>query len=259
MRDFKGRVAVVTGAASGIGSGLVRRFVAEGMNLVVSDIDQAGLKEVVTFAQDNGAEVAARRVDVGDPEAVEQLASLAYERFGVVHLLCNNAGVLPPDRFRPVWEFSLGDWRWSLEVNLMGVVHGLRSFVPRMLAGGQPGHVVNTASIGGLTSGAHSAPYSVAKHGVVRITEALYASLAAMGSKIGVTALCPGLVRSRMAPTASLSPDQAADMAIQAVRDQRLYVLTTDAYDAAIRDRTDCILERRNPAFPDIRELNKLE
>ena len=287
MQDFKGRVAVVTGAASGIGLGLVERFAREGMKVVLADIEQTRLEDVRAKLQAEGAEVAGLRVDVSDPEAVERLAELAYDRFGAVHVLCNNAGVVPSGRFRPVWEYPLEDWRWAIDVNLMGVVHGLRSFIPRMLASGQPGHVVNTSSVAGVTSGAYSAVYGAAKHGVVRVTEALYASLQDMKSPIGVTVLCPGVVRTRIyqsernrpgelmpaGGTASeppaieawaskihpegLPPEAVADMVVNAIRNEQLYLLTTEAFDDAIRDRMECILERRNPHFPDVLALSQ--
>jgi NAD(P)-dependent dehydrogenase (short-subunit alcohol dehydrogenase family) len=287
VRDFAGRVAVVTGAASGIGLGLVERFASGGMKVVLADVEQGRLDAAMARLQTRGCEAVGLLVDVSDPASVERLAALAYERFGAVHVLCNNAGVMPSGRFRPVWEYPLEDWRWVLDVNLMGVVHGLRSFIPRMLAAGEPGHIVNTSSVAGVTSGAYSAVYGAAKHGVVRITEALYASLEDMKSPIGVTVLCPGVVRTQIyqsernrpenlvpaggiasEPPAiearaskihpnGLSPDKVADMVVGAIRDERLYLLTTEAFDDAIRDRLECILARRNPAFPDVLALSQ--
>jgi NAD(P)-dependent dehydrogenase (short-subunit alcohol dehydrogenase family) len=287
MREFKGRVAVVTGAASGLGLGLAERFAKEGMKLVLADIEQAPLDEAMARLEAGGCEAVGRRVDVSDAAAVDGLAAFAFERFGAVHVLCNNAGVVPSGRFRPVWDYPLEDWRWVLDVNLMGVVHGVRSFVPRMLAVGEPGHVVNTSSVAGLTSGAYSAVYGAVKHGVVRVTEALYASLQDLKAPIGVTVLCPGVVRTRIyqsernrpgglvpaggiaaeAPAieaqasqihpGGLLPERVADMVVGAIRDEQLYLLTTDAFDDAIRDRTACILARRNPVFPDILALSQ--
>jgi NAD(P)-dependent dehydrogenase (short-subunit alcohol dehydrogenase family) len=217
---------------------------------------------------------------------VEQLAQAAYGAFGSVALLCNNAGVVPSGRHRAVWEYPLEDWRWAFDVNLMGVVHGIRSFVPRMLAEGTEAHIVNTASVAGLVSGSGSPLYSAAKHAVVRVTEGLYASLRERNTKIGVTVLCPGLVNTRiyesernrpdeLRPAAGpaseipelqaiaadlythgLSPDAVAEQVFDAVRQERLYQITTDHYDDAIRDRADAILARRNPIFPSLFDLS---
>jgi NAD(P)-dependent dehydrogenase (short-subunit alcohol dehydrogenase family) len=194
--------------------------------------------------------------------------------------------VVPSGRYRPVWEYPLEDWRWAFDVNLMGVVHGLRSFVPRMLAQQAESHIVNTASVAGLVSGSGSPVYSASKHAVVRVTEALYASLREQGASIGVTALCPGIVNTRIydsernrpddlrpasgaaAESAELraiapdlfanamSPSLVAEQVFDAVREQRLYQLTTPNYDDAIRDRVDAILTRRNPEFPNLLDLS---
>jgi NAD(P)-dependent dehydrogenase (short-subunit alcohol dehydrogenase family) len=274
---FAGKIAVVTGAAGGIGLALARRFASEGMGLVLADIEDMALASVTETFERHGVAVAARCVDVSDPSAVEGLAELAYDRFGSVDVLCNNAGIVASGRSRPIWEYPLEDWRWSLDVNLMGVVHGLRSFVPRMIAQGTRAHIVNTASVAGLISGARSPVYSVTKHAVVRASEALYASLLEAGHPVGVTVLCPGLVRTRIydsernrpgslvpeggvaeekpelltAAEAGIEPDAVAGMVREAIAENRFYVLTTGAFDCVIEDRTKCILARRNPVFAD--------
>jgi NAD(P)-dependent dehydrogenase (short-subunit alcohol dehydrogenase family) len=135
-------------------------------------------------------------VDVADAASVERLADAAYQSFGAVHLLCNNAGVAAPALLQPTWENSLEDWHWILGVNLMGVVHGLRSFVPRMLAGGDEGHIVNTASVAGLLTG--SGPYFASKHGVSCLTEGLYKDLKATGARVSASVLCPGVIRTQI-------------------------------------------------------------
>jgi NAD(P)-dependent dehydrogenase (short-subunit alcohol dehydrogenase family) len=179
MRDLHGRVAVVTGGASGIGFGLARRFAQEGMKVVIADIERAALDEAVADLRQGGADVIAVPTDVSRAESVEALARQAFDAYGDVHILCNNAGVTTRGASAETpatWEYSLQDWEWVLGVNLMGVVHGIRSFLPRMLAHGREGHIVNTASINGLVT-ISGAPYGVSKFGVVRISEGLYYEL----------------------------------------------------------------------------------
>jgi len=285
MKNFKGKVAVVTGAGSGIGLALSRVFAREGMKVVLADVQADALRAAERELRDAGAEVLAQRTDVSRLSSVQRLAEKTGDRFGNVHLLCNNAGVVPPERHRPIWETSLKDWKWTLDVNLWGVVHGIHCFLPAMLAHGEKGHVVNTASIAGLMSGSGSGAYSVAKHGVVRLTEGVYASLRECKSKIGATVLCPGVVATgifnseRNRPGSSdkdkektnaayhkvaqelyktaMQPDQVAEQVLKAVRDQQLYAITTTAFDDAIRERMDAILQRRNPRFPDLLTLSK--
>jgi NAD(P)-dependent dehydrogenase (short-subunit alcohol dehydrogenase family) len=193
MRELAGRAAVVTGAASGIGLAMCERFAAAGMNLVMADINESALAEAAErLSQSAAVETLTAVVDVSKWESVENLASLAYERFGAVHVLCNNAGVLAPSM--PAWELSLEDWDWVLGIDLWGVIHGVKAFLPRMLDGGQPGHIVNTASVAGVLPYPYSASYSVAKYGVVALSESLILGLRDRGAPIGVTALCPGPV-----------------------------------------------------------------
>ncbi|MDE3116591.1 MAG: SDR family NAD(P)-dependent oxidoreductase [Pseudomonadota bacterium] len=287
MQNFLGKTAVITGGGSGIGEALGRKAAALGMAVVLADIDVAAAERVAADLSSKGARVLAVQADVADAASVAALAEAAWERFGSVDLLCNNAGVVPSGRYRPVWEYPLEDWQWSFGVNTMGIVHGLRSFVPRMLEQETEGHILNTASVAGLISGAGSPVYSAAKHAAVRITEALYASLIERKAPIGVTLLCPGLVataiyeseRNRPAalrPAAgiaaetpelqaiadnlyrnALSADAVAEQSFAAIRDNRLYVLTSDQFDAPIRERADAILARRNPGFESLLALSK--
>jgi len=286
MREFRDRVAVVTGGGSGIGAALCWRWARAGMKVVVADIDLAAAERVSTALEAAEHVAIAAKVDVSRAPEVEQLALLAYRTYGSVDLLCNNAGIVPSGRYRPIWEYPLEDWQWALDVNLMGVVHGIRSFVPRMLEQKTPAHIVNTASVAGLVSGAGSPVYSASKHAVVRATEALYASLRDLGAPIGVTLLCPGLVNTRiyesernrpqdLRPTGgaaaevpelqavaaelyahALSPEAVAEQVFDAVNADRLYQVTSDRYDDAIRDRADAILARRNPVFPSLLDLS---
>jgi len=289
MTDLNGRVAVITGAASGIGKGLAERFAAEGMRLVLADIQPAPLEALAAGLRAGGSEVITHVTDVSSEAAVESLAKAAYDGFGAVHVLCNNAGIVPGARFSPVWEYTVQDWQWSLGVNLMGVVNGIRSFVPRMRAGGDWGHVVNTISVAGLVSGANSPAYGAAKHAALRVTEALFTSLKDENSPIGVTALCPGVVltgisdsernrprdlvpeggvkgddpqileRYRGVKAAGLMPADVAEMVVNAIHARQFYLVTTTAFDRGVTERMQAILERRDPDFPDILVMSQEE
>ena len=188
MDQLDGRVAVVTGAASGIGLGMARAFAAEGMKVVLADVDVAGLDAAAASLD---AETLAVPTDVADAGAVARLADRTVEHFGGVHVVCNNAGVFT---IGYQWETSLEDWSWVLGVNLTGVIHGIHSFVPRMLASGEPGHVVNTASMGGLIASPLTGPYGASKHAVVGISKGLRAELKMTRQPVGVSVVCPGEV-----------------------------------------------------------------
>jgi NAD(P)-dependent dehydrogenase (short-subunit alcohol dehydrogenase family) len=250
MQEFRGRVAVITGAASGIGFALAARAAEEGMDVVLADVETGALERAADALRERGARVVAHRVDVSNGAEVEELASRAYAELGAVHLLCNNAGVV--SRQRPTWEYSLSDWQWLLGVNLWGVVHGIRSFVPRMLAGGEEGHVVNTASMAGLvTGGMGTAVYDASKHAVVSLSESLYRDLIVRQTRMSASVLCPGAVRTNIfaaernrpadlepaagrppvsstataAPGSSFPPEEMARQVFDAVRANRFYVL----------------------------------
>ena len=187
------KVAVITGAASGIGRGLAERFAAEGMRVVLADVDEGALAELAAALETKGATVLAIKTDVSKPAEVENLAVQTLDTFGAVHILCNNAGVVCS---RPIWEHTLADWEWVLGVNLWGVIHGIRAFVPRMLAQDDACHIVNTASILGLVGGSGEGIYKVSKHGVVVLSETLADELAQKEANIQVHVLCPGWVRT---------------------------------------------------------------
>lgn len=279
METFEGKVAVITGGASGLGLAMAQRFADAGMNIVIGDIEAEPLAMAEAAIAAKGVKVLAQRTDVARADEVEALAESAYRRFGAVHVLCNNAGV--GGSAGNMWELSPEDWRWVIDVDLWSVIHGVRSFVPRMIASGEQGHVVNTASVAGLVSGAVGGPYTVAKFGVVALSEQLYFELGRAGHEIGVSVLCPGFVntniydsgRNRQAEygepevaptpegeqrramlqamrTTMLQPEEIGELVFEAVRSRNLYIIPTgsEALDAAVRSRMENVIERRNPA-----------
>ncbi len=198
------QVAVITGAASGIGRGLAERFATEGFAVVLADIEEEPLTKLETDLRAEGATVLAIHTDVSNAADVENLAVQTYDTFGAAHILCNNAGVVCS---RPIWEHTLADWEWVLGVNLWGAIHGIHTFVPRMLSQETECHIVNTASILGLIRGPGEGIYKVSKHGVVALSETLADELAQMNSKIQVHVLCPGWVRTGILTSARNRPD----------------------------------------------------
>jgi NAD(P)-dependent dehydrogenase (short-subunit alcohol dehydrogenase family) len=272
--DLRGRIAVVTGGASGLGRAMAERFAAQGMHVVVSDIDVDGAHETAAALHTYGGDAVAVRTDVSRSEDIEQLADLAFDRFGAVHVLCNNAGVVKSAR---AWDLTVDDWTWVLGVDLWSVIHGVRAFVPRMLAQGDSGHVVNTASMTGLLPMPRLAAYSTAKSGVVALSEALYHDLVAEGADIGVSVFCPGFIATRITdsarnrpPTlghtaqatgprtvagieATMTAEEAADQVVDAVRTGRFWILTHPAYRSVIQDRAAGIgtdaLPARSPVW----------
>ncbi len=278
MDDFAGKVAVVTGAASGFGREFARLGASLGMRLALADVEADALALVVDELRGNGAEVFGEVVDVRRAEDIERLAQRTLERHGAVHLLFNNAGVAAGGL---VWETTERDWQWVLGVNLWGVVHGIRSFVPRMLAQGGACHVVNTASVAGLLAPQTMGVYNVSKHGVVALTETLYHDLRVVGAPIGVTLLCPAFVPTGIAhsdrnrptelrdtggPTESMlaaqrasekavssgriSAQQVAQRTFDAIRENRFYVITHPNILGSVELRMQDILAQRNPSDP---------
>ena len=191
MRDLNGKVAVITGGASGIGLAMAERFAGEGMKLVIGDIQPDAIDRAVAQLQRHGVEVVGVRADVSRYEEVEALARAALDAFGKVHLVVNNAGVSITG---PTWRMSLDDWRWVLDVNFWGVVHGVRAFTPILIAQGEPAHVVNTASLAAFVGIGQHAPYCASKAAVLSVSQALRSELVAELHPIGVSVVCPGMV-----------------------------------------------------------------
>jgi len=279
MKDFAGKVAVITGAGSGFGLEFARLGAREGMRLFLADVQQDALDAAVADARSRGAEAVGVRADVSKAEDVDRAAAEAKSAFGAVHLLFNNAGVAGGGGY--LWESRLKDWKWILGVNLMGVVHGIRSFVPLMLAHGGEGHVVNTASAAGLVSSPLMGAYNASKHAVVTLSETLHHELRLAHARIGVSVLCPayvptGISRSERNRPAELADDdpptssqiaarQRSDKAVasgklgapdvaritfEAIREGRFYVITHRKLLATVELRFRDILEQRTPSDP---------
>lgn len=255
MDSFRDRVAVVTGGGSGIGRALAEAFAREGARVVVADVEESAATAVADGIRGRGGEALAARVDVTDLGQVQALADRAFADFGAVHVLCNNAGVALHGALQ---DATHRDWEWVLGVNLWGVIHGLEAFLPRMIAQGPPGHVVNTASMAGLIASQGLGVYNVSKYAVVGISETLVKDL--RPHNIGVSVLCPMGVttrilqsaRNRPAPLRNeregtdsaveligkyLDPDTVASMVLAAVRANRLYVITHDESLEPLRRR----------------------
>jgi NAD(P)-dependent dehydrogenase (short-subunit alcohol dehydrogenase family) len=273
-----GRVAVVTGAASGIGLGLSERLAAEGMSVVMADVEEPALHKAAGRLSGQGARVLPVLTDVSSAKQVEALRDRALQEFGTVHLLCNNAGVGGPTG--RLWLVPDGDWQWVLGVNLGGVINGIRAFVPLLLEQ-DAAHIVNTASIFGVFAGALG-PYGISKHAIVALTETLYADLRALGlqTRLGVSVLCPGAVRTNFGnsgrnrpasagPTlerddaesaraerfsqlavGGRDPAEVAGVVVDGIRDGRFYILTSDNRNEAVRRRAEEILSGSPPAPP---------
>jgi NAD(P)-dependent dehydrogenase (short-subunit alcohol dehydrogenase family) len=288
MKDVAGKVAVVTGAASGIGRGMAESFAAADMKVVLADVEEGALEEAAEALRGTGADVLTVLTDVAKAEQVQALADQSLKKFGAVHVLCSNAGI--GVRAANTWETTLDDWKWMLDVNLMGVVHGVRTFVPIMLEQGSESHIVNTSSLGGLIPGGDSAIYGVTKFGVVALSEFLYLELKQAGASIGVSVLCPGLVNTNImscernrpaelsdaspAPSGpladaisewideqiadGLSPRQVGDQVLSAIRERRFYIFTHPELSSLIEHRMKLILDGANPERPALPGIESL-
>lgn len=272
MNTLRGKTAAVTGAASGLGRAMALAFADEGMNLALADVDEKGLVLTKEQIEKKGVKASAMRVDVAKGADVDAFAASLKE----VHVVCNNAGVSPVG---PLWENTTADWQWALGVNLWGVIHGVRAFVPRLVAQGE-GHVVNTASVAGLISPPGMGIYNVTKHAVVALSESLHHDLRVQGSPVGVSVLCPAYVptgisnseRNRPQELANpalserqkalkenlkkavssgkLTADDVARAVVAAIKEKRFYILTHPRIKGAIQARMEDVLQERTPRNP---------
>jgi NAD(P)-dependent dehydrogenase (short-subunit alcohol dehydrogenase family) len=279
MKEITGKVAVVTGASSGIGRAIANRFADHRMKIVLADVDRDGLDETASQVAQRGGEALSVITDVSRQESVDTLADRAWAQFGQVDILCNNAGVLTGGIS---WELDIKDYEWLMGVNTFGVVHGVRSFVPRMIAQDTQGHVVNTASMAALTSMPFAAAYHMSKHAVLAFSECLHHELTQTGTKLKVSALCPELIDTGIhesercrtedykedgqAPPLSdsgklviaalaegmkkgLDPDVMAGRVLDGILEERFYLLSEDSWRTACETRLDDIRLGRNPTF----------
>ncbi len=281
MQELKGKTAVVTGAAAGIGRAMAEAFARKGMRLVLADRDAEGLLGAAEAVSGLGARALSVPTDVTKAADVAKLAASAFDEMGAVHLLCNNAGVL--GRILPSWQQPLENWRWVFDVNVQGVVNGIHAFLPRMIEQGEEGYVLNTGSIAGLITGPFFAPYNASKHAVVALSECLHHELRALGSRIEVGVLCPGWVNTGLAEIErklpqelralnaeeeaaeavaardasvremiadSVSPTDIAAGVVDAVEQGRFYVFPHPERLADVESRMRDIVAARDPAFP---------
>jgi NAD(P)-dependent dehydrogenase (short-subunit alcohol dehydrogenase family) len=279
MKDFAGKVAVVTGAASGMGRAFAQRFAEEAMRVVLADIEQGALDKAVEELRGEGRDVVGVRVDVSDPSSIEALAKRALDAYGQVDLVCNNAGV-EGYLDGAIWEATDKDWEWTFGVNFWSVVYGVRSFMPILLDNPNGGHMVNTASMTAVVAAGNM--YSITKHGVLALTEVLHSDLKARGAKVGVSALCPGIIATRLfqgsrnrpaalqneVPTpgaeqgrkmreemharlaSGMPPAVVAEYVMRGIREERLYILTDHDWDEQIVARHEAIMRAADPELP---------
>ena len=270
MQNFKGAVAVITGAASGIGLALAHHCAHEGMRVVLADIDADAVQRAANSVSGMGADVLAVPTDVSRVEDIQALADVTLKTFGAVHVLCNNAGV---GIATPILGSTLADWQWALGVNLWGVIHGVRLFAPIMRSQACPCHIINTASIAGLISAPGLGIYRTTKHAVVAFSEALFHELAAQAPWVKVSVLCPGMVKTNIMHSAyrpgdipateqrddneterltrvmseAMAPEAIAELVFAAMRAEQFYILTHPERNGQIQKRFDAILQGRNP------------
>lgn len=266
MSEQQGQVAVITGAASGIGRGLAEQAARRGMRLVLADVDATGLQALCASLQAAGTQAVACVTDVGQLAQVERLRDVAVEQFGGVDLLFNNAGVMQTGYS---WEISAAQWQRMLDINLTGVINGIRCFVPLLLSQGRGAHVINTASLAGLLSSPLMAPYNVTKQAVVALSETLHYELALLGAPVSVSVLCPGPVASDIMASnqttdaagssfsqlldssirQGMTPAELAEVVFEAIDHKRFWILPHKDFKPALERRVQSIFEETNPVF----------
>ena len=242
LEQLEGRNAVVTGAASGIGLATTEAFLAAGMRVLMTDRDDASLADQSARLRDAGGEVHSLVVDVTDPDAMERTADAAVEHFGKLHVCMNNAGIVAGGNS---WELPLEEWHRVIDVDLWGVIHGIHAFVPRILASGEPGWVVNTASMAAVTAIPGIGPYTASKHAVLGISDGLRGELAAIDAPVGVSVVMPGMIRTGMNPFGTVTADQVAANVLDAIRRDRPYVFTDDHHIPEVETRLSAIMASR--------------
>ena len=279
MQELNGKVAVVTGGASGIGRAMATRFADEGMKIVLVDVEEKALAQAGEHFEKAGVEVLTQQVDVSDAQSMDALADAVLERFGAVHVVCNNAGVGSGGL---MWELTTEDWEFTLRPNLWGVIHGVRVF-GRHLVEQDEGHIVNTASMAGLVSMPGMGPYNVTKHGVVTLSETLHHELTGLGSRVGVSVLCPGHVNTRIWESernrpeelsntsmdfsseelgetvemyreqceAGMSSEDVAARVHDAILDGTFYIHTHTNHRQAVERRMKAIIDAKAPVMPE--------
>ncbi|MYD73609.1 MAG: SDR family NAD(P)-dependent oxidoreductase [Chloroflexi bacterium] len=284
MREFAGKTAVITGGASGMGYAFAERFAAEGMNVVLGDIETDALNAAVTRLEQQERNVLGVEVNTMRRETLENLRDQAVDRFGKIHVLCNNAGVTSREDAGigafPVWEVPDSTWDWVMGVNFWGVLYGVQVFVPHMLEHGETGHIVNTSSVMGLVPSGSA--YGVAKHGVLTLTEGLWHHLRAAESNVSASVLCPGFVNTQITEAErnrpeefgetiegtaeqraffgqllgdGMEPSDVAELVWQAMVDDRLYILPHEGWRDIVRGRVEAILDGGEPIELDFQDM----
>lgn len=283
MKEFEGKTAIVTGAASGIGLGLAEKFAKERMQVVMADVEEEALNKAVEKLKKHQYRVMGISADVLIQESMKELFDKSIEAYGNIHILCNNAGIGANSGNKAIWEINKTDWDWSLGVNFYGVLHGLQTFVPHMIDHGEEGHIVTTVSLAGLLPGAGT--YGVSKHAALALTQGLNRDLMARDSKINSSVLCPGFVNTnimnseRNRPQHLVSnnqidtndqqleifnfllkngkePNEIADIVFKGIKDNIFYILTHPAWDESLRNHFEDILSRKELKPPKVNDLD---
>jgi len=283
MKEFEGKTAIVTGAASGIGLGLAEKFAKERMQVVMADVEEEALNKAVEKLKKHQYRVMGISADVLIQESMKELFDKSIEAYGNIHILCNNAGIGANSGNKAIWEINKTDWDWSLGVNFYGVLHGLQTFVPHMIDHGEEGHIVTTVSLAGLLPGAGT--YGVSKHAALALTQGLNRDLIARDSKINSSVLCPGFVNTnimnseRNRPQHLVSnnqidtndqqleifnfllkngkePNEIADIVFKGIKDNIFYILTHPAWDESLRNHFEEILSRKELKPPKVNDLD---